>query len=169
MAKKRSRKPSKADPLKVEFSLRGTGKIPTAEQARAIFIQWAEGKRIPSRFKIKFVRWQNPGRATPALRNWREANTPAEIKLARETLHLRGWLSGAQIGVATLRVGRLQGKSAPHPTRLRQRKRKPTSTKKLRSGARSKNARTPRGKRSVPSNKKRMARSHKRERKTKRA
>jgi len=170
--KSRKRKPrplEKADPLKVEFSLRGKGKIPTAQEARAIFINWANGKPIPRRVKIKFVRWQNPGRKTAALRNWREAHTPTEIRRARETLRLRGWLSGAIIDIAEIRPNRVPRRSAPSTSGLRSGKRKPAPAKKLRSGTRSKNVGTQGELFPIPQNAPGLARSRKRKRKPKRA
>lgn len=167
--KNKPRKPrsrEKADPLKVEFSLRGKGKIPTAEQARAIFIRWANGGTLPKRIKIKFVRWQNPGRKTEALRNWREAHTHQDILRARRTLRLRGWLSGAKINIAQIRGDRIQGESVPHPTRLRQRKAQSKKTRISRSGTRPKNTKSGRKKRSVSQNKKRLARRNRSKRKT---
>jgi len=156
--KKRKPRPAeKADPLKVEFSLRGKGKIPTAEEARAIFLNWANGKAIPERIKIKFVRWQNPARKTAELRNWREAHTPAEIEEARITLRLRGWLHGAQISVAAIRTPGVQSEPAPHPARLRQGKISAKKTGRKRGVSRPKNARAARKKSALSQDKARMA------------
>lgn len=166
--KRKPRPPEKADPLKVEFSLRGKGKIPNADQARAIFLNWAMGKPIPRRVHISFVRWQNPGRTNPALRNWREARTPGEIRHARETLRLRGWLHGAKIEIAQIRTNRLPGRSTSDLTGLRPGKRKPAPTKKLRSVSRFKDIGT-QAKLPFPAqNTPRMARSSKRKRRVKR-
>ena len=169
--KSKPRKPrstDKADPLKVEFSMRGRGKVPTAEQARAIFLTWANGGALPEGIRIKFVRWQNPARKSEALRNWREAHSAGEIRHARETLRLRGWLHGAQINIAQVRPAGIQGEPTPDLAGLRPGEIPAPQTGVARSVPRPKNVKPKRKKRAVPKNKAWMARGRGNKRKVKR-
>lgn len=161
-AKRKNRKP---DPLKVEFSLRGKGKIPTEKEAIAIFLVWAEQNKLPPGMKIAWVRWQNPGRRNVHLRNWRNATTPNEIEEARRTLRLGGWLRTARISIAEVRNNSPFGKPLPDSVRLR-RKRKPRA-KHRRVNARSKDAGAKTKKRRVSQNKKGLASRRKNKRKAK--
>jgi len=152
--KKRSKR--KADPLRVEFSLRGKGKKPTLQEAIAIFRVWAETGKTPTGMRIAVVRWQNPARKNPELRNWRTAETPSEIKRARETLHLGSWLRGAETSISPIRIDRVSRRSASDSSRPRQKKSKKLAPAKRRRGIpRRKNAKSKRKKRALPSHKRR--------------
>lgn len=167
---KRMPRARKADPLRVEFSLRGKGKKPTLEEAIAIFRVWAETLKLPKGMRIATVRWQNPGRKNPELRNWRTADTPAEIRRARDTLHLGSWLRRTQTSISPIRLDRVSRKPSSHPARPRQKKSaKLAPSKHRRNLPRSKDAKSARKKRALSSDKKRSPRSRRSKGKTERA
>lgn len=97
---KRKKRHRKVDPVRVQVSVQ-TKLPPGATVTKSLVNQaierWAETGRTPKWLKIAAVEWQNPGRVTKKLRNWRRAETPTELEEARTSLHLARLLRGRHI------------------------------------------------------------------------
>lgn len=121
-AKQRKRRP---DPLRVQLKLKvRPGVKPTADRMKKAVEAWAnDGKQHDADIIVSGVRWQNPARVKPELRNWRSSDGPNEsVENARLTLRLRSWLRGRISLSEKMGPGGGNGKAKPVNAGLRPRR-----------------------------------------------